>query len=195
MKTKMSISLMSFSPAALVTSILLALVISVPVAVEAVPITLTLDNPNQTVATPASGTLTIGFTGTVTLDPGFLVNANLDPAGNSTFTHFLTTTLAPGFLNFLNTSTGSYSGLLFSVAVPFGTLPDLYLITSGGGFSYLALDGFNPQTGGDAFARESFSVLVTNGVSVPESHPGALFLGVALAGLFAARRFLVARRA
>jgi hypothetical protein len=58
---------------ALLGCVLLALNIFAPVIVKAVPITLTLDNPNQTLASPPSA-VTLDFTGTVTIAPDFHVN-------------------------------------------------------------------------------------------------------------------------
>lgn len=156
--------------------------------VEAVPLTLTLDNPNQVVAPPSSGITTLDYTGTINLDPGYkLGSATVFNPFNSSGTLSLNATFAAPFLTFFTVGTGSFSGSLFSIAVPTGTPPDLYayrspLFTSPSTFS---LSAFNTETQDQVGASQAFSVLVTNdGRAVPDNGKTVLLFAVSAAGLY-----------
>jgi hypothetical protein len=100
---------------------LLALTIFAPTVGEAVPITLSLDNPNQFVAAPLSGTTIVHFSGTVIVDPNFHIGAFpgefpgalfLDVPSNSQSTLSLTATFTSQFLAFAFPLGGAPTGPL-----------------------------------------------------------------------------------
>jgi hypothetical protein len=144
-----------------------AVLVSVVLAsIAEAQISLTLDDPNQSVPAPASGITTVDFSGTVVVCPGcFMIGATLDNPFNSSHTSGLTGMLDSGFLTFSQGGFGTYTGPLFSIAVPTGTLPDLYGFRVLGGASELHL--FGASAGGSIFEPSApFSVEVT---SVPEA--------------------------
>lgn len=65
---------------------LLAFAIFMPVAAKAItmdPVTITLDNPNQTVAAPSSGFITLDFSGTIVVDPNYsMISIGVDDPFN-----------------------------------------------------------------------------------------------------------------
>jgi hypothetical protein len=179
---------------ALLGCALLALTIFAPTIAEA-ELMLSLDNPDQTVAAPLSGTTIVDFTGTVTVDAGFRFNPpgaiDLTPAFNISGTNFLTSSFTSAFVAFVtalstSTSGGTFTGSIFDVSVPAGTPPDLYA------FSLPPLDApaelflrvqFDEEPNSDFFVLDFFSVRVT-GVSVPDRGSNILLLGLSLAALW-----------
>jgi hypothetical protein len=161
---------------------------------RAVPITITLDNANQTVAAPTVVTIS----GTIVVDPSYHIvgTAYFSPTN---FAHTLSlainTTIA--FNLWDAAGVGTYTGAIFEITVPAGTPPDFYgyeinannLATLGIGVQQIV----GGATGG---ASQAYSVTVTNGDgngnTVPESGASALLLGVSIAGLLFVRRFLFA---
>jgi hypothetical protein len=143
----------------------------------AVPVTLTLDNPHQTIAGPASGEIVLNFTGTVSFDHDFhFEEAKLDFAYNRSFTSAVPTEFGPVDFSDANNG-GSVTGVLFTAEISSSTVPGLY------GFEFgtkepatLSIEGANDET----FVTEmrSFSIRVTNGTAVPDESSSALLLGV-----------------
>lgn len=137
------------------------------------------------------------FTGTATaMIPGIgiLSPPSVDGPFNSPKTQFLLATVDPAFtLAFSGFATNTtYTGLLFTVDVPTGTLPDFY------GFASPTFTGpatlhvsANTSTGFiDALAP--FSVLVTgatNGTGVPDGGATVGLMGLGLGAIFLVRRF------
>lgn len=185
---------------------LLALAIFSPLAAEAItvnPVTLSLDNPNQTTAAPSSGVTIVTFSGTLTIDPNYHFNAaGFDFPNNASSTESLGGAFDAAFNTFLATmGTGTYTGNIFSLNVPAGTPADLYAYRQ---FSNLAsevrvsafpLSNINSPDGGPPTftASAAFSVLVTNGNTngVPEGGSTLLLLGASLAGICVVRRGLI----
>lgn len=161
-----------------VVSGLAALILTAPGGAKA--LTITLDNPLQTVSSPDNGTTTVDFTGTVRFDSLLFAVVLLDNPSNTANTLSLQATLNSAFSSAAQFG-ANYTGSLFSVAVPIGTPPDLY------GFeAELKITEFSL---GGATASESahFSVDVTPGSSsVPEDGPTILLLALALATLYIA---------
>jgi hypothetical protein len=191
MKTKISSKRI-----ALLGCALLALSIFAPALVEAVPITLSLDNPNQSVAHPSSGTVTLSLTGTIIIEPGFAFNPPGDVVVTAPFnflgTHHLGGALTGAFVAFVNDHRGIFTGgtftgtILNSFVTP-GDPPDLYAFTGGGpGFNqpadvFLRVADENNQN--ETVAREAFSIQVT-GVGVPDRGSSILLLSLSLAALW-----------
>lgn len=171
----------------------------------AVPLTLSLSNPNQMTAAPSSGVTTLSFSGTVTIDPDYSpYSANFDFPYNSSSTNSLTGLFNSNFLTFFGpgTSNGTYTGVIFTIDVPSGTPADLYayqfmssnlsMLTLGvarnsGGciVEGCFVNGGPPST---FFASQAFSVNVTNGSQVPEGGSSVLLLAASVAGLLFVRR-------
>ncbi len=185
---------------------LLALVL-LPALAEAVlmgpsnPVTITLDNPNQTVAAPSSGFLTLGFSGTIVVDPNYtMIFAGADNPFNMSQTNSLTASFDAAFLTFFGGGNGTYTGNIFDITVPMGTPADLYafeeLSTNPSVFSITAVPLSNansPDGGPPPFtATAAFSVLVTSGSTngVPEGGSSVVLLGLSVGGLLFARRAL-----
>lgn len=158
-------------------------------------ISITLDNPNQTVAAPASGFTTLTFSGTVTLDPAFAaLEPFIDNPFNASQTNFLVATVDSTFSAAITTGLGtSYTGTLFTVSVPTGTLADLYAFNFVDNPSVLTVLEYTAG-GSTGEATAPFSVLVTGGNpnpggnGVPESGSGVLLLGLSVTGLLFVRR-------
>ena len=178
---------------ALLGSALLALSIFAPAVVEAVPITLSLDNPNQSVVHPSSGTVTLSFTGTIIIELGFAFNPPGDVLGTQPFnflgTHHLGGAFTGAFVTFVNDhrgifTGGTFTGTIFDTFVTPGDPPDLYAFSGGGpGFNqpadlFLRVADQNNQN--ETVAREAFSVQVTG---VPDRGSSILLLGLSLAAL------------
>jgi hypothetical protein len=132
---------------ALLGCALLALTIFAPAVVEAV--TIDLDNPNQSVAAPPSGTTIVDFAGTITLDPNYhftflFLNFPFNQSGSNS----LTRTVTSEFLTFLNTPaqpfTQTFTGSIFDVNVPAGTPLGLYAFDGFGGPSRIFLNATLP---------------------------------------------------
>jgi hypothetical protein len=183
-------------------ALLLALTALIPLAVEAVPVTLSLDNPNQSVAAPSSGFISLNFSGTLVIDPNYQASsASLNQPFNSSNSNFLTGSFDSAFLTFFGTvGTGTYTGNFFNITVPAGTPPDLYafqqftsnpslfgVVVSFVGDGLLAGPAGTPEQS----ASQAFSILVTNGNQVPESGSSMAFLGLSVMGIFFARRAVV----
>jgi hypothetical protein len=149
----------------------------------AVPVTLTLDNPHQTIAGPASGEIVLNFTGTVSFDHDFYFEeAKLDFDYNSSSTEGIPTEFGP--VDFSNANNGgSVTGVLFTAEISSSTAPGLY------GFEFgtkepatLSIEGANDET--FVAVMRSFSIRVTNGMAVPEKSSSALLLlGVSFVSL------------
>jgi hypothetical protein len=144
---------------------------------SAVPVTLTLDNPHQTIKRPASGTIVLDFTGTVSFDHDFhFEEAELDFDYNSSSTKGIRTEFGPVDFSDANNG-GSVTGVLFTAEISSSTAPGLY------GFEFgtkepatLSIEGANDET----FVTEmrSFSIRVNNGTAVPDESSSALLLGL-----------------
>jgi hypothetical protein len=153
--------------------------------------------PNQSVAAPSSGITMVAFSGTVTLEPGWFQNtSSVGVPENSSHTAFLVPSFDSAFLGW--NGFGTYSGAIFDIAVPQGAPLGLYSLNIDGSPVLLTLAatfvGGKFVNGGPpaAFASQAFSVLVTNGNTVPESGSSMLLLGASVAGLCCLRRFLFA---
>lgn len=168
----------------------LALAISAPPA-QAVPVTLIVDNPHQTVARPASGTIVVDFIGTVSFGVDFhFTEAILDFEYNRFSTDCIPTDFGP--LNFSSANGGSVTGTLFTAEVSPSTVPGLY------GFHFGTSEPaiFSIEGGDDGrfvTVMRSFSIRVTNGV--PDASNSALLLSLSLAILLGFRRKLIPRYA
>jgi hypothetical protein len=187
---------------ALLGCALLALTIFAPAVVEAVPLTLSLDNPNQSVAAPPSGTTILDFSGTITVDAGYRFNppgaAFIGAPFNASGSHSLDgmiTAAFDAFFNDLSTSTagGTFTGTIFQIFVPAGTPPALYAYhlfpDLSDVFLRVQLDDI-PNT--EFTAQEPFSILVTGG-TVPDRGSSILLLGLSLAALCSVQRAFVSR--
>ena len=178
---------------ALLCCALLALNIFAPAVVEAVPVTLSLDNPTQTVAVPPSGTTNVHFGGTLTIAPGFHFESEfpsslvIDLPFNASGTNHLEVGVNPSFVSFLlgpPPGTGTFTGLMFDVLVPAGTPPGLYayhLFPDGAEIFVRVRNDEGPLQ--EFVARANFSVLVT-GTAVPDHGSSLLLLGLSLAALW-----------
>jgi hypothetical protein len=171
---------------ALLACALLALNISAPTVVEAVPITLSLDNPNQTVARPSSGTTIVDFAGTVIVDPNFRFDLiDFDVPFNASGDSLNPGDWEPAFLTFFNSPDGgTYTGSIFHVTVSATNPPGLYQFNVVPQFPSELFLRVIPLEGGETVsARETISVLVT-GVGVPDRGSSILLLGLSLAALW-----------
>ena len=178
---------------ALLGCVLFALAIFVPAVVKAVPVTLSLDNPNQTVAVPPSGTTMVDFAGTLIIAPGFHFEGEfpsslvIDFPFNAAGSHSLTVTGNSAFLAFLlgpPFGTGTYTGSMFEVSVPTGTPVGLYAYHLFPDLAEIFVRVRNDEGPLEEFvARANFSVLVT-GVGVPDRGSSILLLGLSLAALW-----------
>ena len=158
---------------------------------QAVPISISFDNPNQTVAAPSNGFVTVAITGTISIDPSYqhIGVAYFSPTN---FTHTLSLTIntsAAFNLWFANNPNGTFTGTILEISVPAGTPADFY------GYEVNANNlatfgiGVQPVTGGTSTsAEQAYSVTVTNGSAVPDSGATLLLLGLTGAILFFARR-------
>jgi len=148
-------------------------------SVSAVPITLTLDNPHQTIARPASGEIVLNFTGTVSFGHDFhFEEAELDFAYNRSSTKGIATEFGP--VDFSDANNGrSVTGVLFTAEIFSSTASGLY------GFEFgtkepatLSIEGADDET--FVTVMRSFSIRVTNGTAVPDESSSALLLGLGL---------------
>jgi hypothetical protein len=183
---------------------LLALALFIPLAAHAIPmaaspITITLNNANQMTAAPSSGFITLNFAGTVVVDQNYQMSfAGVDNPFNMSHSNVLTALLDPAFVAFFGGGNGTYTGNLFNVTVPAGTLADLYAfkelsnVASEFTIQAFLLSNVNSPNGGPLpfTASYAFSVLVTNGNQVPEGGSSALLLGASVAGICFVRRKL-----
>jgi hypothetical protein len=176
---------------ALLGCALLALGIFAPAVVEAVPITLSLDNPNQSVAHPSSGTVTLAFTGTTIIEPGFAFGGfnQAHFPFNFAGTHFLNVDFSAAFVSFFNDHTGNFTGgtftgTIFNTFVTPGDPPALYAFDGGSspGPAQITLTVVDAN-GVPNHAIEAFSVRVT-GVGVPDRGSSILLLGLSLAAVW-----------
>jgi hypothetical protein len=148
----------------------------------AVPVTLTLDNPHQTIARPASGEIVLNFTGTVSFGRDFhFEEAKLDFDYNSSSTEGIPTEFGPVDFSDANNG-GSVTGVLFTAEISSSTALGLY------GFEFgtkepatLSIEGADDET--FVTVSRSFSIRVTNGTAVPEAPSSALLLGVSFVSL------------
>src|SRR5260370_31077787 len=93
---------------------------------SAVTVTLTLDNPHQTIARPASGEIVLNFTGTVSFGHDFhFEEAELDFAYNRSSTKGIATEFGPVDFSDANNG-GSVTGVLFTAEIFSSTAPVLY---------------------------------------------------------------------
>jgi len=151
-------------------------------SVSAVPVTLTLDNPHQTIARPASGEIVLNFTGTVSFGHDFhFEEAELDFAYNRSSTKGIATEFGPVDFSDANNG-GSVTGVLFTAEIFSSTAPGLY------GFEFgtkepatLSIEGADDET--FVTVMRSFSIRVTNGTAVPDESSSALLLGVSFVSL------------
>jgi hypothetical protein len=151
-------------------------------SVSAVPVTLTLDNPHQTIARPASGTIVLNFTGTLSFGSEFeFEEAVLDIDYNRSSTSGVPTEF--GLLNFSKADNGgSVSGILFTAEVSASTAPGLYGFHFGtsdaASFSIEGANGIEFVT-----KSRSFSILVTNGTAASDASSSVLLLGISFVSL------------
>ena len=143
-------------------------------------ITVTLDSPSQSVTVPASGSILLNFTGTVTIPQGLtFVSSTLTPAFDAANDELIPSlsglNLAPA------SNGGSVSGLLFSVTINSTTAPGFYNLNPTTSFPEYGVTA-SIATGGTSFVGESYTVTV-NARAVPE--PSALALTACGAGLAA----------
>lgn len=157
------------------------------------PLTLTLDMPSQTADAPSSGVNTVVFTGTVVVDPNWqMQSASIDAAYNVTKTIFLSGMFSSAFQAFvLGASSGTYTGVIFTIDVPAGTPVGFYGVPfQGHGPTLLKVQASTP-TMTTFIASAPFSIQVTGAaVAAPEGGSTLLLLGVAasaITGLKAAR--------
>ncbi len=143
-------------------------------------VTLTLDKPDQTVVVPASGSITIQFTGTLTIARGYdYAGGYLDTAWNEDETTSIPT--AYGALNFADASNGNtIKGVLFTATISASTPPGDYYTNPLDLLSSLVVKVDGP--GGPASTYAAFSIKVL----APE--PSTLAL-TALGGPLAALAF------
>src|SRR5438132_12926972 len=156
--------------------------------VRAVPVTLTIDNPHQTVRRPASGQITLNFTGTVSFGDDFdFEEAILDFDYNHSSTSGIPTEL--GSLDFSDANHGgSVSGILFTGVISSSTIPGLYGFHFGGHDpAEFSIEGSDER--GFATVTRTFSILVT----VPDDGNSALLLGTSISILVFLLR-LIARQ-
>jgi hypothetical protein len=150
---------------------------------SAIPVTLIINNPHQTIARPTSGTVVLNFTGTVSFGPDFeFEEAILDIDYNHSSTSGIPTEFGP--LNFSKADNGgSVSGILFTAEVSSSTVPGFYGFHFGtGDDASFSIEGAN----GEEFVTKSrpFSIRVTNGTAVSDASNSALLLCVSCVGLF-----------
>jgi hypothetical protein len=160
---------------------------------RAVPITLNLDNPNQSVGVPSNGSTTVFITGTIAIDPSYhIIGVALDsPTNAQGISLTIATSLAFNMFQF-NQGTGTFSGVILEITVPAGTPLGLY---------NLATDLVDPATfgigvqsvtgGASSSASQTYSVLVTNGTSVPDGGSSFLLLSLSVVGLCFSRRAFI----
>jgi len=194
----------AFSLAVLATVVFLPTgATAVPMAAD--PITISLNNPFQVTAAPSSGVTTLTFSGTVVVDSSWRLNfAFTDDAYNSSSTSFLHGLFDSAFQAFFfGPGNGTYTGNIFSIDVPAGTVPSLYayqFMTSNPSLFRLQAFFLKDCVGDGCFtdggpsttfsATQAFSVLVTNGVAVPEGGASVLLFGASVIGICFVRRSL-----
>jgi hypothetical protein len=145
-------------------------------------VTITLDNPNQSVTVPASGSITLDFTGTVTIAQGATFSSSTVTSAYDSVNDFLIPSLSGLDLSPASNG-GSVSGLLFTITIDPGTPPGFYSLnpTTSVNFPEYGVTAAI-ATGGTAFGGESYTITVNAG-AVPE--PSALALTACGAGLAA----------
>jgi len=158
---------------------------------QAVPISISFDNPNPSVAAPSSGFVTVAITGTISIDPSYQ-HIGVAYSSPTNFTHTLSLTINTSVafnLWFANNPNGTFTGTILEISVPAGTPADFY------GYEVNANNlatfgiGVQPVTGGTSTsAEQAYSVTVTNGGAVPVSGATLLLLALSGAILFFARR-------
>ena len=163
----------------------------------AVPVTVTLDMPNQALSAPTSGITNLIFTGTVSLAQGWQSGgATVENPFNNSKSSFLSANIDPAFLAW--NGFGSFTGNLFDVTVPAGTPPDFYgygfLSNNPPNFTESAFLASQPQgnapsiNGNFVSAMAPFTVLVNApATGVPEQGSTLLLMGASLAALVVGR--------
>jgi hypothetical protein len=170
----------------------LALAAIVGSTVQAVPITLSFDNANQSVAAPSNGSTIVTISGTIVIDPAYHIvgTAYFSPT-NFAHTLSLTINTTIAFNLWDAAGVGTYTGAIFEITVAAGTPPDFYgYEINANNLATLGI-GVQPIVGGaSAGASQAYSVTVTNGNgnTVPENGRTVLLLGVSVAGMVFARR-------
>lgn len=180
---------MRYSNAALTVLSLFSLSTLAAVTAQA-QVTLVLDNPNQTIAAPGTGSITVNFTGTVSFAAGYSSSngGTLFVAYNASSSNYVLTQFNSLDLNLANNG-GSVSGLLFTATVSSTTSPDYY------GYqaftlnpAYYSANATNDGGATNSTAFSNFSVTVTPAVT-PEPGSAALLVGMGVTGAgFLARR-------
>lgn len=152
---------------------------------------LIVDNPNPIIARPLTGSITYNVTGSISFDPGFILNgSSVDFAFDAN-----RDSLQPVLVTALGAASngGVYTGTLFTVTISATTATGVYNTN----FAGTAPPAYSVRATGSNNQVQSFSrnyTITVNGAAVPE--PSSLALcGVAGAlglGLNRARRRLVA---
>ena len=126
---------------------------------RATPVTLTIDNPHQTILRPTKGQVVLDFFGTVSFGDEFhFEEAVLDTDYNQSSTSGIPTEL--GSLDFSQADLGgSVTGVLFTAVVTPLTTPGIYGFHFGGHRpAEFAIEGSNERR--FVTAAETFSILV-----------------------------------
>jgi hypothetical protein len=157
---------------------------------QAVPISISFDNANQTVAAPSNGFITVIITGTVSIDPGYhLIGVALDSPTNLAHTNSLNIDTSLAFFQFQLQGTGTFTGAILEITVPAGTPPDFYGYRTNDNNPARFGIGVAPNVGGaPTSAEQNYSVTVTQGTAVPDNDETFLLLMMSSGILLFARR-------
>lgn len=175
------------------TGVLVGVLLFLSGGATAFATSIVLDNANQTVVAPTSGSTTVTFSGTVTIDQFFSASgAFVDDPTNSMHTSSLLASLDSAFATFASGGMGTYTGTLFSVQVPALTSPDLYGFSFSGSAKVEIFTFTAAQAGETGMAVFSVDVKAPNGGPgpnpVPDHDVTLLLLGVSAIVLYFARR-------
>lgn len=177
----------------LVGAKLIGLLAILPASANAA-VTLVLNDPNPTVVIPSSGSITLTFTGTLSIGQGFywsgttlhypFVDAGVFPPG-------LTSGVILAAASNANNGGTLTDEPMFSFDISSTDLPGLYDENFAGGPVTFVVNAENRDTGEQVSAEVPYTInLVAEPVTVPESSPWAVagLLFVATAGFRSWRR-------